>query len=71
MQTLANTDSQLGWTAFFLVVYMLPTVVAFGRKAPHKGSILVINFFGGWTFIGWVVALAMACRSIEKQHARP
>lgn len=22
-----------------------------------------INFFLGWTFVGWVVALAMACRT--------
>jgi hypothetical protein len=23
----------------------------------------VINFFLGWTLLGWVVALAMACRT--------
>jgi hypothetical protein len=28
---------------------------------PNKGSTIVVNVFLGWTFIGWVVALAMAC----------
>jgi hypothetical protein len=30
---------------------------------PNLGSVAVINTFLGWTFIGWVVALAMAARS--------
>jgi hypothetical protein len=25
--------------------------------------VVVINVFLGWTFVGWVVALAMACRT--------
>ncbi|HXA88731.1 MAG TPA: superinfection immunity protein [Mycobacterium sp.] len=27
---------------------------------PNAGSVAVINLFLGWTFIGWVVAPAMA-----------
>jgi hypothetical protein len=27
-------------------------------------SVLVINLFLGWTFVGWVVALAMALRDV-------
>ena len=34
------------------------------RKVPNFGSIAVINLFLGWTLIGWVVALAMAFRSV-------
>jgi hypothetical protein len=37
-----------------------PTIVAAKRGIPLAGSITVINVFLGWTFIGWVVALAMA-----------
>lgn len=37
-----------------------PTIVAVIRKMPNVGSIVVINFFLGWTCIGWVVTLAMA-----------
>jgi hypothetical protein len=43
--------------------YFLPTIIAMLRKVPNIGSVVVINLFLGWTFIGWIVALAMACRS--------
>jgi hypothetical protein len=46
-----------------LVLYFLPSIVAVARKVTHQGSVIVINLFLGWTFIGWVVALAMACRT--------
>lgn len=41
----------------------LPTIVAVARKVTNQGSVAVINFFLGWTLIGWVAALAMACRT--------
>lgn len=62
-------SSSSGGAAALLVVivgiglYFLPTVIAVVRKVTNQGSVLVINFFLGWTFIGWVVALAMACRT--------
>jgi hypothetical protein len=46
-----------------LVLYFLPSIVAVARKVTHQGSVIVINLFLGWTFIGWVIALAMACRT--------
>lgn len=46
-----------------IAVYWIPTVVAGTRHVPNLGSVVIINFFLGWTLIGWVVALAMACRS--------
>ena len=58
-----------GTAAALLVVivgiglYFLPTIVAIARKVTNQGSVFVINFFLGWTFVGWVVALAMACRT--------
>ena len=39
-------------------VYFLPTIVA-GRHR-NGGAIFILNLLLGWTFIGWVVALAMA-----------
>ncbi len=48
---------------FVLALYFLPSIVAVARKVTHQGSVIVINLFLGWTFIGWVVALAMACRT--------
>jgi hypothetical protein len=46
-----------------LGLYFLPAIVAVTRKVRNQGSVVVINAFLGWTFIGWVVALAMACRT--------
>ena len=44
--------------------YFVPTIVAVIRKVPNIGSIVVINLFLGWTLVGWVVALAMAARTV-------
>lgn len=49
--------------AFF---YMLPTIIGRHRGVANLGSVAVINVFLGWTFIGWVAALAMAFRSVQK-----
>ncbi len=48
---------------FLVALYFVPLIVAVVRKVPNVGSVGVINFFLGWTLIGWVVALAMAARS--------
>lgn len=52
---------------FFLALYFTPTIVAKMRGVPNFGSVLVLNFFLGWTFIGWVVALSMAARSVPRR----
>ncbi|ATN89906.1 hypothetical protein SEA_KLEIN_200 [Mycobacterium phage Klein] len=46
----------------FGTAYFVPTIVAYYRKASLKQPVAVINVFLGWTFIGWVVALAMAVK---------
>jgi hypothetical protein len=53
----------MGLTLFLVILfvpYWAPTIVAFIRKHPSKGGVLAVNFFFGWTFIGWVLALAWA-----------
>jgi hypothetical protein len=51
------------WFAILLPVYFVPTIVALLRTPRLYGPAIVIDVFLGWTFIGWVVALAMACSS--------
>lgn len=41
-------------------IYFLPMIIAHNPAAPNGGVIAVINVFLGWTFIGWLVALALA-----------
>lgn len=54
--------------AFFTalgVAYIAPSIVAYIRHVRDLGAVLVINLFLGWTFLGWVVALAMALRTSQ------
>ena len=50
-----------------LGLYFLPTIVARVRGVPNLGSVAVINTLLGFTLVGWVVALAMAARSVPRQ----
>lgn len=43
-----------------LVLYFVPTYIAFMRNHKNKIPILVINVLLGWTFICWVGALVWA-----------
>ena len=44
-------------------VYFLPTIVALLREKYDKVSIFLLNFFLGWSVIGWIVALVWACKN--------
>lgn len=46
--------------AVLAVFYLVPVIVARSRKCSATAGIAVINIFLGWTFLGWVVALAWA-----------
>lgn len=41
--------------------YLFPFAVATTRGKANAGAIGVVNLALGWTVVGWVVALAMAC----------
>ncbi len=56
--------------SLLLVPYWLPTIVAFVRKHPNRGSVLALNFFLGWTFIGWVVALVWSLSDTSARGAQ-
>jgi Superinfection immunity protein len=46
--------------AFLAGLYFLPTIIAFIWKPANIGVIVIINVLLGWTFVGWVVSLALA-----------
>lgn len=50
-----------------LVLYFIPSVVAYKVKHRNMTAIIVLNIFAGWTFVGWVVALVWALTKNEKQ----
>ena len=49
------------FTIVCFIIYFLPAIIA--RKHSNSVSILLVNLFFGWTFIGWVIALVWACSS--------
>jgi cyanate permease len=40
--------------------YFLPALVARARDHRNASAIVVLNFFLGWTGLGWIVALIWA-----------
>ncbi len=43
-----------------VVIYMLPTLIAFGREHPRRQDLAVANILLGWTLIGWVAVFLWA-----------
>jgi hypothetical protein len=54
------TSGQIVLLIVFAFIYFLPTYVAWMRFARGFWGVFVLNLFLGWTFVGWVVALAWA-----------
>ena len=52
-----------------LVVYFAPVLVALLRGHPNMAPIMIVNFFLGWSLIGWVVALSWAFTAQERHRA--
>lgn len=52
-----------------VLLYLLPSIIILIRKAENKKSVILINIFFGWTFIGWLYALVKAFnKESEKQR---
>lgn len=56
---------------FHIGLYFLPTLVALVRGSDRPLRVFLVNFFFGWTVIGWVVALLMASRDRRYYCAAP
>lgn len=45
-----------------IILYFVPTIVVMCRQIPKGLHVFVVNLLLGWTGVGWVVALIMACK---------
>ena len=52
-----------GLFAIIIIPYFLPTIIAMLRRSNSTGGIFLLNFFLGWTFIGWIGALIWSITS--------
>jgi len=46
--------------ALVVLIYMLPTLIAFGREHTARHIIVLVNILLGWTLIGWIVVFLWA-----------
>jgi hypothetical protein len=53
----------LPFFGFGFVMYFLPSIIALARNKRDITAIVLLNFFLGWTMIGWVVALVWAVKN--------
>lgn len=54
-----------------IVWYFLPTVIAKLRHMNNLGGIFIVNLLAGWTLVGWIIALVMACSQQPAPMAYP
>jgi len=48
---------------FGFVMYFLASIIALARSKRDITAIILLNFFLGWTMIGWIVALVWAVKT--------
>jgi hypothetical protein len=53
-----------------LVLYFLPSIIALARNKRDTLAIFLLNFFLGWSVIGWIVALVWAAKHDAPAVAR-
>lgn len=56
---ISNTTTILVVLAIVLI-YMLPTLIAFGRGYPRRQDVALVNILVGWTLIGWIAVFLWA-----------
>ena len=57
-----GAEVAIAWVVTVLTLgYRLPWAIAATRGKSNSMAVALVNFLLGWTFIGWVVALVMAC----------
>jgi Superinfection immunity protein len=55
-----------------LVLYTLPSWIAYGRHHHQRAAIAAVNLLVGWTFVGWVIAFVWALTQVRPDTpARP
>ena len=59
-----------GFFGVGFAVYFLPSIIALARQKRNLLSIVLLNFFLGWTAIGWIVALVWAVKVDNPAPAR-
>jgi len=57
MQMQNFTIAELLLITLVLAIYFLPALIALLRQHKNRLAIFLLNFFLGWTVLGWVSSL--------------
>ena len=57
-------------TGIAIVVYFIPSIVAYARGARNFLAIFLLNLFLGWSLLGWVGSLIWALLDEKKDYVR-
>ena len=52
---------------FWLLIYLLPALLAQARQHHNWPAILVANLAVGWTGLGWIACLVWACTWVRRE----
>jgi hypothetical protein len=67
-----GAQATIAWVlAVVTIGYMLPWAIAATRGKSNAGSIGWLNLLLGWTLIGWIIALVMACGAHQTVAYQP
>lgn len=68
----SGTHIALAWvTAVLTGLYMLPWAIAATRHKENTAMIALLNLFLGWSGVGWIVSLVLACLSDPVRNVAP
>ena len=54
--------------SMLFIMYWLPTIIAIVRQAHSALGVFLVNFFFGWTVLGWFLALIWALAADNRMH---
>ena len=54
-----------------ILLYPLPALIAYINRRKHARAIMLLNLSFGWTFLGWVLALILACMPSDNVAQAP
>jgi hypothetical protein len=66
--------TQIYYMAVALVIYFFPAILAHIQDTHNKDGITFLNLILGWTVVGWIICLFMACgcaRTPEQHKSLP
>jgi hypothetical protein len=53
-----------------LLLYQIPTLVAYSRNHHQATAIFALNLLLGWTVLGWIISLVWALTATRGADAR-